>query len=259
MGKLDGKNIIITGAASGLGKQEALRCAMEGANLALCDLKEDELEETKKLCEEYGNQVVVMKVNVCNYNELEAFAKLACETYKRIDCLVNNVHAVRPLARIIDSNVEDFEIELKSSVICYYHMMKLCFPYMKDHEGAGASIVNFGSASGVGGYKLQGQYAAAKEAVRGLSRTAAREFGPHNIRVNVLTPGGLTENTKKGYTEQCGEAQDWIKEAFSQNCFERVGSPYDDVAPAVVFLASDDSRWVTGCTLKADGGCYICD
>ena len=110
--------------------------------------------------------------------------------------------------------------------------------------------------AGISGSANYAPYAAAKEAVRGLSRVVAREWGPNNIRVNTLCPNGLTDNI--GDLNSLGEdIREMVKSAFVNNPFHRAGDPYEDVAPAVVFLISDDSRWITGQNLHADGGIVI--
>ena len=100
-------------------------------------------------------------------------------------------------------------------------------------------------------------YAAAKEAVRGLTRVVAREWGKDNIRINTICPGGFTDNAKTDLSKQTKEVQQWAEVAFKDNPFQRIGDPYEDVSPIVLFLASDDSRWMTGQNVFADGGSWI--
>jgi NAD(P)-dependent dehydrogenase (short-subunit alcohol dehydrogenase family) len=254
MGKLDGKKGIITGCASGLGKQEALRFAMEGANLAICDLLEEKLMETKRLCEEKGVTVVAVPCDLTKSGDLENFVKKAIEKFGTLDFLVNSAHKITPMVPFLEKPVGDIEFEMKVSVYAQWQLMQLCFPYLRDKPGAGASIINFGSASGMEGTPLQSAYAAAKEAVRGLSRSVAREWGQYNIRVNILCPGGFTDNCETDMDKLSPAARDWAMEAFKTNPFKRIGKPYEDVAPVVVFLASDESHWMTGQTVNADGG-----
>lgn len=257
MGVLDGKVAIITGCASGLGKQQALRFASEGATLAICDIQGERLVDTKALCEERGASVLAKVVDVTDCNALAAFVGATAESFSTIDVLVNNAHAITLPAPFLEKTIDDLDLEMRSSVYAYWHLMKLCFPYMRDHPGAGASIINFASAAGVQGDSLYAPYAACKEAVRGLSRVVAREWGQHNIRVNTLCPNGLTENVIEGIKNLSPEAQQHVNQAFVNNPFGRAGDPYEDVAPVVVFLASDSSHWMTGQNLHADGGVQI--
>lgn len=257
MGRLDGKVCIITGAASGLGKQEAIRFAEEGAKLVICSRTESKLAETKRICEEKGSEVLAVACDIMVHENLVNLVEKAVEKFGTIDVLVNNAHTVTMLLPFLQKSEDDLEIELKSSLYAYWRLMKLCYPYMKDKPGAGASIINFASKAGFEGTIDHCAYAAAKEAVRGLSRVVAREWGPNNIRVNTICPGGFTDNAKTGLQLQTPEIQEWAKMAFMDNPFRRIGDPYEDVSPIVLFLASDDSRWMTGQNLFADGGGWI--
>jgi len=257
MKKLEGKVVLITGCSSGLGKQQAIRLADEGAKLAICSRTESKLLETKRICEEKGAEVLAMAIDIMDYDSLVKFVDATVKSYGTIDVLINNAHTITNPAPFLEKTIEDLDLEMKSSVYSYWHLMKLCFPYLKDKTGAGASIINFASEAAVMGDALYAPYAASKEAVRGLSRVVAREWGQYNIRVNTLCPNGLTENVIQGISYLSPEAQEHINMAFVNNPFRKAGDPYNDVAPVVVFLASDDSRWITGQNIHADGGALI--
>ena len=256
MKKLENKIVIITGAASGIGKQLAIRCAEEGANVAICSRTEAKLLETKRICEEKGVSVFAMALDIRDYDSLVSFVEGTVKQFGTIDALVNNAHTITRPAPFMTKTIEDLDTEMQSSVYAYWHLMKLCYPYLKDKPGAGASIVNFASEAAIAGTANYAPYAAAKEAVRGLSRVVAREWGANNIRVNTLCPNGLTDNI--GDLNSLGDdIRDMVKASFVANPFRRAGDPYEDVAPAVVFLVSDDSRWITGQNIHADGGVLI--
>ena len=148
MGKLDGKVAVITGCASGLGKQHALRFAHEGANLAICDVQEAKLAETKRLCEERGAEVVALRCDVGRYDELVGFVEQTVDRFGTIDVLLNNAHKITDLRVFLDFSVEDLDTEMHTSLYASWHMMKLCFPHLKDKPGAGASIINTSSKGG---------------------------------------------------------------------------------------------------------------
>jgi NAD(P)-dependent dehydrogenase (short-subunit alcohol dehydrogenase family) len=257
MGKLDGKVVVITGCLGGLGKQFAARMAVEGAKLAICSRTESKLLETKKICEQKGAEVSAMAIDIMEYDCLVRFVNATVERFGTIDVLVNNAHTITNPAPFLEKTIEDLDLEMRSSVYSYWHLMKLCFPYLRDKPGAGSSIINLGSEAAVMGDALYAPYAASKEAVRGLSRVVAREWGQYNIRVNALCPNGLTEKVSNGIASLSVETQEHIKKAFINNPFRRAGDPYKDVAPAVVFLASYDSHWITGQNIHADGGALI--
>ena len=256
MGKLDGKVAILTGCASGLGRQEAARFVAEGANVAICDIQEDKLEETRKLCEEKGGEVLSFPCDVRSVEKLSAFVDATVERFGTIDILVNNVQSTT-LKPFLDQDFADLQREVEISFYSGWHMMKLCFPYLKDKPGYGASIVNFGSRWGMESPALSSTYSPVKEAVRALTRVVAREWGVHNIRVNAVCPGGFTDNAQNDLHTFPTEVQEYAMSAFKDNVFQRLGDPYEDVAPIVVFLASDDSHWMSGQTVNADGGGWI--
>lgn len=256
MGKLDGKVAIITGCASGLGRQEALRFADEGAKIAICDIQERKLEETRRLCAEKGAEVLSFPCDVRSRESLSEFVAATVERFGTVDVLVNNVHFTT-LKPFIDQDIADFQKEIEVSVFSGWHLMQLCFPYLKDKPGAGASIINFGSRWGMESPALSSTYSPVKEAVRALSRVVAREWGVHNIRVNAVCPGGFTDNAANHMDTQLPEMQKYAMAAFKDNVFDRLGDPYNDVAPIVVFLASDESHWMSGQTVNADGGGWI--
>jgi len=258
MGKVDGKVVVITGCGSGLGKQFAIRFAREGAKLAICSQNAERLNATKELCEAEGAEVMAYACDVAEYDELKKFVDLTIEKFGTVDVLVNNVHHV-VLAPFIDLKMEDFMHDLKIDFCSTWHLMQMFFPYMKDKEGAGASIINFGSRWGQESPCMSGEYAPLKEAIRALSRTVAREWGQYNIRCNIICPGGFTDNAKANMKDQLPEMQQYAMAAFSDNSFHRPGDPYDDVAPVVVYLASDESKWLTGQTINADGGGWMAD
>jgi len=257
MGKLNGKVAVITGCSSGLGKQQAIRFAVEGAKLAICSRTENKLLETKRICEEKGAEVFAVALDIMDFDSLSSFIEETVKRFGTIDILVNNAHTITRPAPFLDKTIKDLDLELHSSLYATWNLMKLAFPYMKGKKGAGASIINFGSEAAVAGDALYAPYAAAKEAVRGLSRVVAREWGIHNIRVNTLCPNGFTDNCSGGFSSLGEEARKHIENAFVNNPFHRAGEPYDDVAPIVVFLASDDSHWMTGQNIHADGGNWI--
>jgi len=257
MKKLENKVVLITGCSSGLGKQQAIKMAMEGAKLAICSRTESKLLETKRLCEEQGAEVLAMALDIMDYDRLVAFVQATVDQFGTIDVLINNAHTITIPAPFLEKSIDDLDLEMKSSVYSYWHLMKLCFPYLKDKPGAGASIINFASEAAISGDAFYAPYAAAKEAVRGLSRVVAREWGQYNIRVNTICPNGLTENCSSGFTTLSPEARQHVQNAFINNPFKRPGDPFVDVAPIVVFLASDDSHWITGQNIHADGGALI--
>ena len=130
MGKLDGKVCLITGCASGLGKQEAVRFADEGAKLVICDIQEEKLMETKRICEERGAECTAVKVDLASREDREHFVEVAAEKYGTIDVLVNSAHYTTPLQPILAKSLDDLELEYKIGIEAYFHLMQLCWEYI---------------------------------------------------------------------------------------------------------------------------------
>ena len=251
MNRLEGKVVIITGASGGLGKQMALRFAQEGAKLAICARREKKLQD---LCQQAGAQVLAMVADVSHHDELKAFVEKTAETFGTIDVLVNNASTISAPHPFLEHTINDLEEALHSGLYGTWQMMQLCFPYMKEHGG---SIINFGSIGGVNGLEGFAAYAAEKEAIRGLSRVVAREWGQFGIRVNCVCPNVITDRFEEGIHQSPKEIQEYLIGNMSQNAMHRPGKAYEDFTPAALFLASEDSRWVTGQTLHVEGGAWI--
>jgi NAD(P)-dependent dehydrogenase (short-subunit alcohol dehydrogenase family) len=158
-----------------------------------------------------------------------------------VDTLVNLAQQFRPDRAVAEVTDEDMRVSFESGPIASLRMMQLCYPHMKARGGG--SVVNFSSGVGTGGMLGATAYASAKEAIRGLTKVAALEWGPDNINVNVICPVA---------TGDPGNAP-WVPGALSINPMRRVGDPEADIGSAVVYLAGP-GRYVTGRTLQVDGG-----
>ncbi len=254
MGKLDNKVCVITGASGGLGKQTAIRFAEEGAIVCICARNAERLKATEELCREKGAEVLALTADVSKHEEMKRFVEAIGAKYGRIDALCNNAATISSPHPFLEQTIEDLEEGLHSGLYGTWYMMQYCFPYMKEHGGA---ILNYGSIGGVSGLEGFASYAAEKEAIRGLSRVVAREWGQYNIRVNCLCPNVATDRFLEGIEQSRPEVREYLKATMSQNAMHRMGTAYEDATPAIVFLVSDDSRWVTGQTLHVEGGNWI--
>ena len=255
MRKLENKVCIVTGASGGLGKQTAIRFAEEGAIVCICARREEKIKELEKICRERGAaDVLAMVVDVSKYEDLKKFVDTIAEKYGRVDALCNNASTINAPHPFIEHTIADLEESLHSGLYGTWHMMQLCFPLMKEHGGA---ILNYRSAGGVEGMEGFADYAAEKEAISGLSRVVAREWGQYNIRVNCLCPNVVTDRFLEGI-EQCPpDMQEYLKAAKADNVMHRMGMAYEDGTPPIVFLVSDDARWITGQTIHVEGGTWI--
>lgn len=240
---LQGKTFIVTGGAGGIGQGISRLLAERGANIVSVDYSEDAV---KALGDELGDQVVSLLGDVSKRETAQAAVKAAIDTFGAVDGLVNNAHASKQ-APFVDLDDAAWEQSFNTGLVATRYFMLEAYPHLKKSRGA---VVNFASGAGISGQPTQSAYASAKEAIRGLSRVAANEWAKEGIRVNVVCPLALTEGVK-AWSEAFPEM---YQATLSTVPLGRFGDPKTDVAPVVAFLLSDDSRYMTGQTLMADGG-----
>ncbi|WP_188050534.1 SDR family NAD(P)-dependent oxidoreductase [Flavobacterium sp. GP15] len=243
MKNLTGKVIIVTGGAAGIGGAITSELTERGAFVVAVDLNE---EAGKKKVASNPDQIAFLNGDISKESVAKEAVALAISKFGKLTSLVNNAHASRqkPLLELTEA---DWALSMDTGLKGTLNFMKAAYSELKKNNGA---IVNFGSGAGLLGQKNQGSYAAAKEAIRGLSRVAANEWAGDGIRVNVVCPLAFTEGVKQ-WKENFPEQ---YEEIVSKNPMQRFGDPQKDVAPIVAFLLSDDSQYMTGQTLMADGG-----
>ncbi|HZJ81168.1 MAG TPA: SDR family oxidoreductase [Guyparkeria sp.] len=243
MNDLKNQVVIVTGGAAGIGAALTTVLTQRGAAVVAVDIN---AEAGKKIAESNPDKIVFLKGDVARESVAKKAVELAVSRFGKLTGLVNNAHAStqKPLMELTK---EDWTLSFGTGFDATLYFMKAAYPELAK---SGGSIVNFGSGAGLLGLETQASYTAAKEAIRGLSRVAANEWAPDNIRVNVICPKALTEGVaqwKKDYPEQ-------YEASASQAPMMRFGDPQKDIAPVVAFLLSEDSRYMTGQTLMADGG-----
>jgi Dehydrogenases with different specificities (related to short-chain alcohol dehydrogenases) len=245
------KVIVITGAAAGLGKQNAIGFAREGAKLAICDIQEEKLNITAKLCEAEGAEVLAACTNLKEQDQMKDFVAQIQGKFGRVDVLINGATSSNYMVPFIEQTIEDLDHSLKTQAYATWTMMQLCFPLMKDQGG---SVINFisNAVQGLDGFA---SYSAAKGAVGAITRTVAKEWGQYNIRVNNVSPIALTDSAMNDYTKEILEVIQ--TEVARQSPFNRLGDPEKDILPVILFLASNDSRWITGQDIRVEGGVDI--
>jgi 3-oxoacyl-[acyl-carrier protein] reductase len=246
--KLAGKVALVTGASRGIGKAIALTLAQAGADVIVnyagsAQLAEEVSEQIKSL----GRRSIAIKANVGNSQEVDAMVTSVLEQFGQIDILVNNAGITRDNL-IMRMKEEDFDevinINLKGVFNCIKAVTR---PMMKQRAG---KIINLSSVVATLGNAGQANYVAAKAGVIGLTKTTARELASRGIQVNAIAPGFIE-------TDMTGKLTDEIKNALmSQIPLGRFGQP-EDIANLALFLASDDSAYITGQTLHVDGGMYM--
>ena len=237
------KVVLITGAYGGIGE-----------GLVLSFLKNDyevvatgrRLEELEKLKSKY-NDITIIKVDGGNENDVMNAIEEVKNKFGRLDTLINNAQASKSGLFLIEHTKEDFDLAINSGLYATFFFMKYAYPLLKNSKG---SVINFASGAGLFGKTQQSSYAAAKEGIRGLSRVAATEWGPDNVRVNVICPLVMTPKL-----EMWREAYpDAYEKTIKDIPMGRMAEPESDIGELCVFLSSDKATYITGETFTIQGG-----
>jgi len=259
-GILEGRVAIVTGSGRGIGRGVAIEFAKEGAKVVVASRSQGSIDETLQGVRDAGGTAVGMVCDVGNHDHIKATVAKAVETFGGLDILVNNAQAFGTLEQPDSSPnltpIEDFrdaewDRTLLTGVTASYRFMKAAFPYLKA-SGRGR-VINFGSNWGQMGNAGSVAYNAGKEAIRGLTRTAAREWGQYGITCNVYNPAIETDAMRNHIREHPEES----KSALLAVPMRRWGDIYKDGGRVAVFIASDDASFLTGMTFMVDGGMFM--
>lgn len=246
-GKLQGKVAIITGADSGIGRSVAVLYAREGARIVFSYLPEEiaDAEETKKVIEEIGSEVVALAGDLKDYSFCEKLVKAALDEFGAVDILVNNAAFQSHVESLEKLSVEQWDTTFKTNIYGYFYMAKAALPHMKD----GSAIINTGSITGLEGSKELLDYSATKGAIHSFTKSLAKNLVDRRIRVNCVAPGPVW--TPLNPSDR--DAKD-IKQFGGDTPYKRPAQP-EEIAPAYVYFASNaDSSYVTGEVLTLLGG-----
>jgi NAD(P)-dependent dehydrogenase (short-subunit alcohol dehydrogenase family) len=252
VGRFDQRVAVVTGAADGIGRGVARRLASEGARVVVADIQGDKGEETvRELRQDFGATAVAVRADVTDKDDVLAMIAVATGEWGRLDILVNNAWGGGQLSRLEHKTDELLAHGMAMAYFGPFWAMQAAFPTMK--ANGGGRIVNMCSLNGVNAHIGTTEYNCAKEALRALTRTAAREWAPHGIVVNAVCPGAKTA----AFRRVVAANPELEALADASNPMGRLGDPESDIAPVVAFLASDDARYLTGNTLFVDGGGHI--
>jgi NAD(P)-dependent dehydrogenase (short-subunit alcohol dehydrogenase family) len=250
-GRLAGKTAIVTGAGQGIGRAIALVLAREGAKVCVAELKAHRAERTAEEVRADGGEAMSSVCDVGERADIEAMVAEVVRRYGSVDVLVNNAHGFGHRAALQDIPEEQFDMSWRTGVKGTWWAMNAVRPLMAA-KGWGR-IVNLGSLAVEQGHAGLGEYAAAKGGIVALSRVAAREWGRDGITVNVIYPAAAS---KRGQDFMNRDPERFAR-IMAERPIGRLGDPEDDIAPIALFLASDDSRFLTGHIFYADGGAHL--
>ena len=248
--RLLGKVTIIAGAASGQGAEEALLFAREGAKVVATDIQLELLEKVVAEINSTGGEAIAVSHNVTSSEEWQNVVDQAIQSFGKVDILINNAGVTGPIGQTIeDIDEKTWNFVLDINTRGPFLGMKAVIPHMR--ENGGGSIINISSLSGIYGIG-NAAYNSSKGGLRTLTKNVALDYAKHNIRVNSVHPGTIETPMIAQFTEDPTSRE----YALSTIPLNRLGQP-TDVAYAALFLASDESQFVTGIELVVDGGSLL--
>ena len=244
---LNGRIALITGAGRGLGRAGALTLARAGAHVVLVSRTRSQLDETADAVEALGRKAVVAVADIRNGDQIEAAVRTAVETFGRIDILFNNAGAnVRK--PVVEMTEEYWHTIIETNVKGIFLVARAVARQMIAQKSG--CIINMSSMSSVSPERDKVVYASSKGAVMQFTKGLALELAAHGIRVNAIAPGYMMTPLVKGYLEADAER---YKRILQRIALGRIGQP-EEIGGALVFLASDAARYITGATIAIDGG-----
>jgi NAD(P)-dependent dehydrogenase (short-subunit alcohol dehydrogenase family) len=253
MGRLDGKVALVTGGAAGIGRASAKALAAEGGRVGIADVEEVLADRVVGEIREAGGEAFARRTDVRSSADVEALIRHAVERYGRLDVMFNNA-GVAVGGAAADMSEDDWNRVIDVSLTGVWRGMKFAIPAML--ESGGGSIINTSSVQSAVGFVGWAGYATSKGGINALTQQAAVEYASKGIRINAILPGTImTEMNERIMAESADPGRvmaDWV----SLHPIGRVGEP-EEVASAVVFLASDESSFVTGELLRIDGGMIV--
>lgn len=256
---LDGKVAIITGAGRGIGRGMALAMGKEGAKVVVASRTPSTVEAVAQEIRDAGGDAIGVACDVGKHEDVLACVQRAVDTYGTVHIMVNNAQGfgteASPQASTVfvaceDTDEAEWDYTFRTGATASLRFMKAVFPYMKAQKYG--KIINFASSSGQIGFEGNTCYNATKEAIRALSRTAAREWGQYGINVNVINPALETRAFDAWKTAR----PDFVEALKEKIPMRRLGDPERDAGPLAVFLAGPGSDYITGSTFMLEGGMH---
>lgn len=242
---LKNKTALVTGGSRGIGKAIALKLAEYGANVAITYARSaDAAEQVKQDIESAGVKAMAMQADAVSFEAAEEVIQKIMDAWGQLDIVVNNAGITRDNL-ILRMKEEDWDAVINTNLKSIFNYSKAAAKPMIRNRGG--SIINISSVVGIAGNAGQSNYAASKAGIIGFTKSYAKELASRNIRANVVAPGYIT-------TEMTGELSEKLLEAIKEETPLKRPGKADEVADAVVFLASDLSSYITGEVIRVDGG-----
>lgn len=247
VGRLEGKICVVTGGARGIGRGICRQFARQGATIFVADIIEDEGERVAAELKVLGGSGFFIRTDVSNKSDINNLVRQAHERCGRVDVLVNDAIGLAPHLGLENKTEAMFDFVLRVGLFGSLWGMQAVFPIMR--EQGGGRIINLDSLANTNGQLHTADYNSTKAAISALTKSAAAEWAQYGIQCNAIAPLAASMGFHKMVEETPA-----LLEAMAQLPLGRIGDPEDDIAPVAVFLASDDSKYVTGQTIHVDGG-----
>lgn len=246
MARLDNKIAIVTGGAGGIGSGIVRAYVKENAKVVIADIVEEKGQALSQELNNQGYDTLFIKTDLSNKASLQYCVDRTLQTYGQIDILVNNAHASR-MNSFLNITEDDLNLSFNTGFYATFYLCQMVIPHLKETQG---NIINFGSGAAFKGDKNQGSYVAAKEAIRGITRVIANEFGSFGINANIISPIAYSE----GVDQWRKDNPEYYNQVIQGIPLQKFGDVEKDIGPVAVFLGSKDAQYITGQTVMVDGG-----